>query len=281
MATLSGYNGKGIKFSHSVDECPNDGDFMLHVHDDYELYCVVSGNVGYVVEGRIYELTPGSLMIMRSAEIHKLLVYGNERYERFTLNFAPEFLLKYGFDRSILDAFLLRDIGEQNRYSADEFSGIEPLGVFRQMETSMRGDPSEATVAAYVSALLCAVNTVFHTRLDALPTHSDNFEKKLISYINEHLLADVSLKSISEHMHMSSSQINRIFNKMTGTSVYNYVLSKRLVYAQGMILRGENANIACQACGFKDYSSFFRLYKKRFGVSPAESRKGSILKREN
>ena len=68
---------------------------------------------------------------------------------------------------------------------------------------------------------------------------------------------------------MSPSQINRIFNKITGTSVYNYVLSKRLVYAQGMIMRGEGAGSACVACGFRDYSSFFRQYKKRFGTPPS------------
>ena len=277
MTSLNRYKGNGIKFLHSVDESPDDKNFKLHVHDDYELYCVVSGNVGYVVEGRVYKLTHGSLMIMRSAEIHKLIVYGNEKYERYTLNFTPELLQRYGFDRSVLDAFLLRDIGEQNQYMPEEFSGVTPLGVFRQMERSMSLMADEQAAVAYLAALLYSVNTVFRGRTEIASACTDVFEKKLISYINEHIFEDISLGSISEQMHMSPSQINRIFNKITGTSVYNYILSKRLVYAQGMIMRGENANVASQSCGFKDYSSFFRLYKKRFGKSPTGSKSENMI----
>ena len=77
---INKYVTGSIRFSHSLDNDPKDRDFPLHVHDDYELYCMVSGDVGYIVEGRTYELQPGSLMIMRRAEIHKLLVYSNKRH---------------------------------------------------------------------------------------------------------------------------------------------------------------------------------------------------------
>ena len=99
MARVSKYITDNIKFSHSVDDEPIDSDYPLHVHDDYELYCLVEGNVEYVVEGRVYEMRPGTLMIMRSAEIHKLVVRGGGRYERYTLNFIPELLFAHGFDR--------------------------------------------------------------------------------------------------------------------------------------------------------------------------------------
>ena len=45
------YNGQGIIFSRVARENPNNEQYRLHVHDDYELLCPTSGRVGYLVEG--------------------------------------------------------------------------------------------------------------------------------------------------------------------------------------------------------------------------------------
>ncbi len=271
--TIERYKWDGIVFSRSIDEHPVAENFKIHVHTDYEIFCVVSGNVDYLVEGRIYELSAGSIMIMRNAETHRLLVRGDEKYERYVLNFSPDLLSKYGFDSSLLDVFTLRPLGEDNLYLPTEFSGLDPLGLFRQMSATFEISDKEEAAVAYLSALLFSINTVYYTRKELDRAVKSGFEKKIIEYVNRHLLDDITLSSISEELHMSPSQINRIFNRMTGTSVYNYVITKRLVYAQGMIQKGESAQSACQSCGFKDYSSFFRLYKKRFGHSPAKEKR--------
>jgi AraC-like DNA-binding protein len=53
-------------------------------------------------------------------------------------------------------------------------------------------------------------------------------------------------------------------------SVYQYMLRKRLILAQQKIRDGESATAAAMLCGFNDYSSFYKQYKKLFGVSPSE-----------
>ena len=68
MPTLKKNGVSGVYISHSIDEDPKDKDFYMHVHDTYEIYCFVSGKASYMVEGRIYDLRPGSLLLMRSAE---------------------------------------------------------------------------------------------------------------------------------------------------------------------------------------------------------------------
>ena len=142
-------------------------------------------------------------------------------------------------------------------------------------ESCLSGAP-ESVIVAYMAALLSALNNSFYSRKPTEPRRRDDFEKRLVDSINDRILEDVSLTSLSEELHMSASQINRIFKKTMGTSVYSYIVSKRLVMAQGMISRGERASEASQACGFKDYSCFYRLYKKRFGVSPTETKKHSL-----
>jgi transcriptional regulator GlxA family with amidase domain len=60
-----------------------------------------------------------------------------------------------------------------------------------------------------------------------------------------------------------------MFRRATGTTVGNYVIHKRVVMAQNLMLQGQTANSAAAAVGFHDYSSFFRSYKKVLGYAPS------------
>ena len=272
---MAAYNIPGIKLNHSVTENPNDRDFKLHMHDDYELFCLASGKVGYIVEGRVYDLRPGSLMLMRSTETHRLLVYGSERYERYTCNFRPELLRERGFSEELMAAFTERGLGERNLYLPEEFSGVEPLALFRQAYASCEVTDRESVLIANLTALLCAVHTVFTACPEPLPRAKEDVGKELIDYINANLMEELSLQRLSDEIHMSPSQINRVFHRLTGTSVYHYILSKRLIIAQSMIVSGESAVSASQKCGFRDYSAFYRLYKKRMGTAPTAVKRES------
>ncbi|MBP3913408.1 MAG: AraC family transcriptional regulator [Lachnospiraceae bacterium] len=61
--------------------------------------------------------------------------------------------------------------------------------------------------------------------------------------------------------------------KASGTSVWKYISIKRLLAAHARILRGDSVSEAAYACGFGDYSSFFRMYKKHFGRAPSIDKK--------
>ena len=268
------YDNKGITLDHTKVNAPNDKSYVLHVHNDYEMLCYVSGKVKYLVEGQEYSMYPGCLMLMRPAETHKLIVTGKGEYERYVLNFHADALRSIGMSDSILTAFTNRDLGEKNQYLSTEFTGIQPLDFFRQIEAQCHTIDPGQSMLSNLAALLCAVNTAFYAK-DSRETVSedDNIGKKLISYVNDNLTGELSLEGVSEYIHMSPSQVNRTFRKLTGTSVYDYVLSKRLIMVQELIALGEGAIAASQKCGFKDYSSFYRLYKKRTGSAPGDAKK--------
>ncbi|MFR7743955.1 MAG: hypothetical protein ACLU3I_12215 [Acutalibacteraceae bacterium] len=61
---------------------------------------------------------------------------------------------------------------------------------------------------------------------------ADGVASELINYINQELFSKISLATIGQRFFLSKSQINRIFRKATGSSVWEYILIKRLFAAR-------------------------------------------------
>lgn len=102
-------------------------------------------------------------------------------------------------------------------------------------------------------------------------THDTSIAGQLISAINQNLFSDISLSSISRQFYISESQVNRIFKRATGASVWKYIRAKRLLAAREMILAGTPATAAAENCGFQDYSTFYRAYVAQFHILPSET----------
>ncbi len=274
MATKNRYVASGINFSYSIDELPKDRDFPLHMHDNYELYCFVSGKASYMVEGNIYELRPGTVLIMRSSETHKLIVNGSERYERFTINFYPEVLCSKGFDKALLAPFTSRTLGEKNMYFEDMFGDVSILQLLRKTCRECSVLSNEAVLYLNLSSMLCAVAYAFENYpTEKNYSHERDVQRELLNYINDNITSELSVNDIAEYIHISPTHLGRIFKELTGTTVYQYIISKRLILAQRYMAKGRSAVEAAEKSGFGDYSCFYRMYKKRFGCAPNDGKK--------
>ena len=69
---------------------------------------------------------------------------------------------------------------------------------------------------------------------------------------------------------MSKYHIAHIFKENTGISIHQYIMKKRLAACRDAILSNISITKAYLMFGFKDYSSFYRAFKKEFGISPKE-----------
>ena len=267
MAIIARYDTEDFSISHSFDTNPIDTHFDYHIHDSYELFCLVKGKVGYIVEGHTYKLKAGAVLLMRKGEAHKLIVNESQEYERYVLNFRPE--LFGAFSPNLLIPYTSRALGTANLYlpQALDISAISMLEkVFKEAPLIGARD----AVIVNIASLLANIGIAFSKNEVKHPHQENALGGAIISYINENLLSELSLEKISSALHISPSQINRIFKRISGTSVYDYILSKRLILFQEKLSSGMSAYEASQECGFHDYSSFYRLYKKRFGVSPTK-----------
>lgn len=249
--------------AHTYDKHPDLKKFYMHTHTTYEIYCFLSGNAKYFVEGAIYKLKPNDILIMKKAEAHSLLISKDAPYERMVINFNEAALL--GDNAENLLSFIdNRPLGDGNLYPASSFAEYRWTYYIK----SICDAKDILTKRLYLTVLLtelCNLSNVSEENEE----FKDNISK-VIAYINLHLAEDLSLDILSDKFYISKSHLNRKFKKLTGSTVWEYIKTKRLVMAKEMLQKGVKPTAAATQCGFNEYSSFFHAYKLKFGVSPKE-----------
>ncbi len=255
-----------IDAKKTYTENPDTRLFQMHTHDGYEAYCFLGGKAKYFVEGTVYPLRPGDILIMKKAESHTLLLLKDQPYERIAVHFGADSLVGEGRDR-LLTFLNDRPLGKNNRFPASLFKEKNWLYYLNKICES--NDLS--TQKLYLTVLISELCDSAH---DIRPDSEarDNISE-VIAYINSHLSDDISLDSICSVFHTSRSHTNRKFRQMTGSSMWEYIKRKRLLMAKELLFSGENPYRVYEKCGFNEYSSFYRAYKAEFGVSPKSDHK--------
>ena len=233
----------------------------MHTHDTYEIYCFLSGNAKYFVEGNTYPLKPGDILVMKKAEAHSLLINSHNPYERIVVNFNSDAIGENV--RTKLANFLdSRPLGVKNRYPASLFKGTQWHYYLKKICES--SDINEQSV--YLTVLLSELQSRF-SEIETQDRSSGEI-MDIVKYINDHLSEELNLDIICDRFFISKSHVNRKFKKIIGTTVWEYVSAKRLLFAKELLQTGVSPTEAYLKCGFRDYCTFYRAYKTKFGVSP-------------
>ena len=93
----------------------------------------------------------------------------------------------------------------------------------------------------------------------------------ILQYINYNLTDYMNIDHISSTFFVSKYYMMRQFKQETGYTLGNYISRKRLLLAKELILSGVPGTQACFDCGYKDYSTFSRAYRRLFGESPRDT----------
>lgn len=249
-----------IYASERTDAMPRQSDFNMHMHSDYEIFCFLSGDAEYVVEGNSYRLHRGDIVLMRPSEAHRIRFLSDKAYARITLNFYPR-------SKKLLAPFDDRPLGELNHYPSVLFPELHPAHYMREIYKS----GSDEIQSAYLTVLLKEISEQFDSLKQIEGASELNISADIIKYINKHIADDLSLQGLSERFFISKSQLNRNFRHIIGSTVWEYIMGKRLLLAKEQIENGGNPTKIFLECGFKDYTAFYRAYRAKFGFPPSKT----------
>jgi len=95
---------------------------------------------------------------------------------------------------------------------------------------------------------------------------------KIISYITDHLEEKLDAEAIAAHFYLSASYVQNLFCKNMHIGLKKYISQKKIYAAHADLSYGKSPSEVCEKYRFGDYSVFYRLYKKTFGVSPSRNK---------
>ncbi len=257
---------------HSISTRNDPHVYGMHAHDRMEFYMLIQGNVCFGIEGSEQPLQPYDIVITREAETHKLTVDPNVPYERIWIQFKKELIEKIDPQFILLSPFYNRPLGTNNLFRTLKKSENFCYDCLKKMMVESNDLPYETQFLSCFLPILCELNLTMQDHPPINSKEPADLTTKLIAHINDHLFEPLTLEKISKEFYLSKSQLNRIFQRATGSTIAHYISIKRLLNAQAKIKDGVPIHQAAQQCGYNDYSTFFRAYKSQFGVSPNDDK---------
>ncbi len=256
------------------------GEERFHCHDFSEIAVIAHGTPYHLIGGRSCSLSPGDVLLLHEGVWH---AYGNvANLECVNLLYDP---LRLREEYPGLEVFSLyceffpeRDTGRNPLHPLLHL-GASDLSRLLELCASLKRELDENRLGYE-----CGGRLIFGQILLALARWREQTagERKCLSvvdaaldYMHTHFCRRISIRALSEMVHMSERNFYRHFREKTGFNPTTYLLRIRMEYAAS-ILRESDDSVAeiARKCGCCDSSDFYRKFKSVYGCSPRDFRRG-------
>ncbi len=117
---------------------------------------------------------------------------------------------------------------------------------------------------------LAPLDAFLSTDVSARPSRKTD----LAAFMEKHYSADMSMSEFAQASGRSLSTFKRDFKRMSELSPERWLTDRRLRAAHELLERGCRVSDACFDVGFKNVSHFSAIFKKKYGLTPGQVRKG-------
>lgn len=237
----------------------------LHHHDFYEVYFFLGGKVEYQVEGRSYVLQPEDILLISPRELHRPNVAPEEEYERIVLWINAAYLQEISAGTPLLPECFETGC---NLISGSHSAAAELIRRLAGESASEKTANELCARGLFFQFLVELLRLVENQETEAQSPAEPPLIAEVMRYLGEHFRENISLDAVAERFFVSKYYLSHLFSSSVGTSMYRYILLKRLQHAKALLADGVGPGDACRECGFQDYANFYRSFRAVYGVSP-------------
>lgn len=245
----------------------------LHTHDYYELCFFTEGDIEMQVGHERYPILAGDIMFLSPHHPHRSVIKSYDKpYCRFVFWMSREYfqhLLQSSPDYSYMMQYIQNDscyILHTNQLQLHTVQA-KLLRILEEMHADKFGRDTQISLCIH-DLLLCLNRLIYeqHTPKEKVPEYV--LYQQLAEYIEEHLDEELSLDVLAKKFFVSKYHIAHVFKNNYGLSIHQYITKKRLALCKDAIATHKSITETYQLFGFKDYSAFYRAFKKEYGISP-------------
>lgn len=247
-----------------------------HFHDNYEIYYMLNGKKLYFINDKLYKAEKGDLIIVNPYDVHRTSSIEKSEAERILINFKYEFIEELMKSQNISLLPLEKGSGKI-RLNVREQLQIEEIlnGMLKECEAKEYG--YIPCVRAMLFTLLINVSRFSSKQEQVEETPPSSIEQKVldvVSFICSNYQKDLTLDSIAQQFYVSPSYLSRIFKKVTGFHMSEYIQITRIKEAQKLLreTKGKVIEIA-EKVGFKQIAHFNKTFRQITNTTPLKYRK--------
>ncbi len=245
-----------------------------HHHDFYEVCFLLGGKTVFQVEGQDYPLEPGDLLLVSPQELHRATGDPDILYERIVLWIDRGYLAELGGGQLDLTAcFDRKSPTHTNRLHPSKLQRAELGQLLQRLTTEYYSTDMGGSLYArgLLLQFMVEINRLTQQTPASAPQPSEpDLVSRVLTYIGEHYPEPITLEKLAEEFFVSKYHLSHEFSHRVGTSVYRYVVFRRLMAARERLAAGQAPGEVYQACGFGDYANFFRAFRSEYGISPRD-----------
>jgi len=99
---------------------------------------------------------------------------------------------------------------------------------------------------------------------------------KILEYISEHLTGNISLEDVAKSVKLSVPYCCKLVKKEMKITIQNIIESERVLLAKDYLLANDiPVSKVAALCGFNEYNTFYKCFKRHMGMGPADFRKSA------
>ena len=246
-------------------------DFPLHWHDFYELEFVCSGRAVQVINGNVYESTPGTVVLLSPADFHSY---------RITSSDEPLLMFNVKFSDLILPEQIRTELCALHQPLFGSIEKIKPIldGILDEYQQNEHG--RDWYIRAGI-AQLCILLLRSGRDIGALSEVVDSTARtpvqQAVLYIRNHYRGPITVEEVANVVHLTPNYFSEYFKKQTGIKFSSYVQKMRLEFAASLLRMSDlSVKQVADASGFNSAAYFSNAFKDGFGISPEQFRKSDL-----
>ncbi|MBQ6312118.1 MAG: helix-turn-helix domain-containing protein [Lachnospiraceae bacterium] len=249
-----------------------------HKHEYIEFVYLLQGTCREYVGDTEYVMKPGDLFLLAPGTIHRtssddddsLLFYIMLRKSTFENAFLS--LLSHDDALSVFFSEIVfkGDVNRSFFFRTGENPVLQQI-VYDMYDRSRYNEEIYRRRSKLLFELMCLEIVQHHlTDFRAKNTRSRAFDIiSVLRYINENLTV-VTVESASSHFGYSRVHMERLIKASTGRTFSDFILHIKMRHAKGLLA---NPNLSvhevAENSGFGDDSSFYRAFRKIYGITPS------------
>jgi len=233
-------------------------------HEYDELVYYIDGGARLISKNVQMVLPSESLVFIPRETFHQFVIADEDNYKRCILHF-------YGHGEH---EQLMREVAYGVRVVSTPSQNTRRI--FDFLSNTARVGVSERDGSLLLSSAFAEI--LLEEKLFSKGAVTNNSTTSVLSgealdYIDKNYASDIRVEDVARALKVSTSSLAHSFKRDFSISVYRYITEKRLSSVRALVDSGMGLSNAALQCGFRDYSSFYRLYKKQYGESPSEKKR--------